>query len=179
VSRATFTAGVGLALLFAVAGAVAFAVLGLSPAAQRLVVALLAGSYVLYLLWTSDAKVGRVVAGVLFCSGSALAWLAEVPIGLFVFVHIGAIWLVRSCYFATSVPSALLDLGLIVLGAAGAAWAIERTQSPGLAIWTFFLVQSVFVCIPTATRYRHSADEDAFQSARRTAIATVRKMGAV
>jgi len=177
-SRTTFTAGVVLAVLAAVAGAAAFAVLGDSPAAHRLVVALLAGGYVLYLLWTSDAKVGRVVAGVLFCIGSALAWLAEVPLGLFLFAHLGAIWLVRSCYFATSVPSALLDLGLVVLGAAGAAWAIERTQSPGLAIWTFFLVQSVFVLIPTAARYRLATSEDAYRSARRTAIAAVRKLGA-
>ena len=177
-SRATFTAGVVLAVLAAVDGAAASAVLGQSPTAYRLVVALLAGGYVLYLLWTSDAKVGRVVAGVLFCTGSALAWLAEVPLGLFLFAHLGAIWLVRSCYFATSVPSALLDLGLIVLGAAGAAWAIERTQSPGLAIWTFFLVQSVFVFIPTVARDRRTASEDAYQSARRAALAAVRKMGA-
>ncbi|MDE0660530.1 MAG: hypothetical protein OXI79_12870 [Gammaproteobacteria bacterium] len=178
-SPATFTAGVVIAVLAAVAGAAASAVLGHSPTAYRLVVALLAGGYVLYLLWTSDAKVGRVVAGVLLCTGSALAWLAEVPLGLFLFAHLGAIWLVRSCYFATSVPSALLDLGLIVLGAAGAAWAIERTQSPGLAIWTFFLVQSMFVFIPTAARTRRPASEDAYQSARRAAIAAVRKMGAV
>ena len=177
-SPPTFTTGVVLALLVAVAGAAAFAVLGHSPATQRLVVALLAGGYVLYLLWTSDAKVGRVVAGVLFCTGSALAWLAAVPLGLFLFAHLGAIWLVRSCYFGTSVPTALLDLGLIVLGAAGAVWAFERTQSPGLAIWTFLLVQSVFVWIPTAARYRRTASEDAYQSARRVAIATVRKMGA-
>ncbi|MCY3621439.1 MAG: hypothetical protein OXH68_06970 [Gammaproteobacteria bacterium] len=177
-SRATFTAGVVLAVLAAVAGAAAFAVLGHSPAAHRLVVALLAGGYVLYLLWASDAKVGRVVAGVLFCTGSALAWLAEVPLGLFLLAHLGAVWLVRSCYFATSVSTALLDLGLIVLGAAGAAWAIERTQSPGLAIWTFFLVQSVFVCIPAAARDRRAASEDAYQSARRAAVAAVRKMGA-
>lgn len=178
-SRATFTAGVVLALLSAVAGAAAFAVLGHSPAAHRLVVALLAGGYVLYLLWTSDAKIGRVVAGVLFCAGSALAWLAEAPLGPFLFAHLGAIWLVRSCYFGTSVPTALLDLGLIVLGAAGAAWAIERTQSPGLAIWTFFLVQSAFVFIPMAARTRRPASDDAYQSARRAAIAAVRKMGAV
>ena len=177
-SRATFTAGVVLALLSAVAGAATFAVLGHSPAAQRLVVAGLAGGYLLYLLWTSDAKVGRVVSGVLFCTGSALAWLAEVPLGLFLLAHLGAIWLIRSCYFGTSVPTALLDLGLIVLGAAGAAWAIGRTQSPGLAIWTFFLVQSVFVFIPTLARYRRPASEDAYASARRAAIAAVRKMGA-
>ena len=172
-TRATFPAGVVLAVLCAAAGTAAFAVLGHSPAAHRLVVALLAGSYVLYLLWTSDAKVGRV------CTGSALAWLAEAPLGLFLFAHLGAIWVIRSCYFAASVPSALLDLGVIVLGAAGAAWAIERTQSPGLAIWTFFLVQSAFVFIPTAARTRRPDSDDAYQSARRAALAAVRKMGAV
>ena len=109
-------------------------------------------------------------------------WLMEVTPVLYVLVHVGAIWLIRSLYFYSSIVPALMDLGLNGLSAATAFWAISHTGSSFLAIWCFFLVQALFVAIPPALTPggkrepgKH-LDTDNFERARRRAEAAVRQL---
>ena len=111
------------------------------------------------------------------CSGSRTP-----PLLLYVCGHLGAVWLIRSLYFYSSVLSALADMGLNGLGLAAAIWAVTRTGSVFLGIWCFFLVQALFVFIPKSinhkpgtTRVGHES-EDRFQHAYRVAEAAVRKL---
>jgi hypothetical protein len=61
-------------------------------------------------------------------------------------------------------------------------WAITRSGSVFLATWCFFLVQSLFVTIPTSVRRSPDAATDTplgndnFEQARRRADAAVRQL---
>jgi hypothetical protein len=77
---------------------------------------------------------------------------------------------------------ALLDLGLSALGLAFAVWAASRSGSPLLALWCFFLVQALHVCVPAVLAEKTAApandEEQAFNRAHRAAEAAVRRMSA-
>jgi len=113
------------------------------------------------------------------------AWFIAPPLMLYLLVHLGAIWLVRSLYFYSSVLSALADLALNGLGLAAAIWAVTRTDSVFLGIWCFFLVQALFVNIPDSmrrkagTRESANARTDRFQHAHCVAEAAVRKLSSI
>ena len=102
-------------------------------------------------------------------AGGAATWLAGVPLVGYVLIHVGLLWLVRSLYFYSGVLPALLDLGLSALGLAFAVWAAGRSGSPLLALWCFFLVQALHVCIPaaiTGTTAARASDEEQRSTAR-------------
>ena len=100
----------------------------------------------------------------------------------FLLVQAASIWVVRSMYFHTSVLPALLDLGLVTFGLVATAWAILQTSSVMIAIWCFFLTQSLFVLIPGFANNRdkkgsfNPVEVDRFQSAHRVALDAVRKL---
>ena len=91
----------------------------------------------------------------------------------------------RSLYFYSSVLPALTDLMLSGLGLAAAVWAAGQTGSVFLSLWCFFLVQALFVVIPTRIRRRHSESSlgpdglDRFQRAHRSAEAAVRRLSSL
>jgi hypothetical protein len=97
-------------------------------------------------------------------------------------VHVGAVWLVRSLYFYSSIVPAIMDLGLNILGVSTAYWAIIHSGSTFLAIWCFFLVQALFVSIPSTlarlpnTVRGHSTDSGKFERAHRRAEAAIRQL---
>jgi hypothetical protein len=113
---------------------------------------------------------------------SALAvttwWLAP-PLPYYVLIHVGAIWLVRSLYVYSGVLPALMDLGLSALAAAGFAWSISRTGSIFIATWTFFLIQALYVAIPsrigTLQRQPVTASRT-FERARKQADAALQQL---
>jgi len=149
--------------------------------ALRVVVALLGLGYLLYSITRSPERTGRVTVVVLWLSASVSLWLAAPPAGVYVLLHVGMIWLVRSLYHHSSAVTAVADLGLTLLAAAFATWAANRTGSAWLALWCFFLVQAFFVLLPTprgARRCAQPAAEDgvAFERAHRAAEAAVRRM---
>lgn len=142
-------------------------------AVLRLLIPALALAYVLYLLSRSRARVGRVTVVAAWCVLTAVTWWFAPPLPLYLLVHAGAVWLVRSLYFYSSVLSASMDLGLSALGVCAAAWAVSRTGSVFLATWCFFLVQALFVAIPAALHRKGAAPADTgdenFERARRQA----------
>jgi len=116
----------------------------------RLVIPLLGLAYLLYLLNRSAERLGRVTTLTCWTAMTAVAWWAAPPLPLYLLIHVGAVWLIRSLYFYSGVLPALMDLGLGALSVSAAVWAISRSSSVFLATWCFFLVQALFVAIPPA-----------------------------
>ncbi|MDH5622683.1 MAG: hypothetical protein OEY74_11430, partial [Gammaproteobacteria bacterium] len=99
---------------------------------------------------------------------------------LYLLVHVGAIWLIRSLYFYAGVVPALLDLGISALSITATVWAISRSGSVFLATWCFFLVQALFVAIPPAIKKRNVSavinSNETFDHAKRNADRALRQL---
>ena len=185
--RPTFLEGASIALALSLAGSVLYTVVDtVYPGGPvlRLLIAGMGLAYIVYLLNRSPERVGRITAAAAWILVAGLLWFTDPPLLLYVCVHLGAIWLVRSLYFYSSALSALADLGLNGLGLAAAAWAVTRTGSVFLGIWCFFLVQALFVAIPKRISRKPGAasagleSEDRFQHAYHVAETAVRKLTA-
>ena len=181
----TFPEGVAVALAASLAGGVLYTTLDtVFPGVPvlRLLIAAIGLVYVVYLLRRSPERVGRVTATAAWLMVAGILWFTHPPLLLYVCVHLGMIWLIRSLYFYSSALSALADLGLNGLGLAAGIWAITRTGSVLLGIWCFFLVQALFVFIPKSVEHKSGtgpagqAGEDRFQHAYRVAETAVRKL---
>ena len=176
--RPTFFHGVVVAAVLGFFGSAIVATLtpfvGLG-AVVRLVIPLLGLAYLLYLLNRTAERIGRVTTLTLWTAMAAITWWVAPPLPLYLMVHVGTIWLVRSLYFYSGVMPALMDLGLGALSVSAAVWAITRSGSVFLAIWCFFLVQALFVAIPPAVQRKTKpeqktpADSENFERARRQA----------
>lgn len=148
----------------------------------RLVIPALGLSYLLYLFSCSEERIGRVITLSLWSALAVVAWWVAPPLPLYLFIHVGAIWLVRSLYFYSGMLPALLDLGLAALSISAMVWAITRSNSVFLATWCFFLVQALFVVIPPAVKRRQNAqrnttaDSENFEHARRQADRALRQL---
>ena len=179
----TFAEGVAVALAAAVLGSIAHSVLyellGLAWSTGALITGL-GLAYTLYLLARSREAVGRAVTLAAWLVLSGLAWLlTEDPI-LHLGAQLGMIWLVRSLYHQPGPMAALLDLALNLAALAAAAWAFTHAGSLFLGIWSFFLIQALFVTIPgRRSRDTHTGDAaqaDRFLCAYRSAEAALRKL---
>lgn len=148
----------------------------------RIVIPGLGLAYLLYLFSRSRERVGRVTTLSLWAVLTIATWWLAPALPLYMLIHVGAIWLVRSLYFYSGVLPALLDLGLSTLSVSATVWAITRSGSVFLATWCFFLVQALFVTIPPAVKRRQrahadTAPEDAnFEHARRQADQALRQL---
>jgi hypothetical protein len=184
-NRPSFLEGALVALIAAFAAAVLDTVLRLpfSPReALTLTIAALGLGYLLYLLARSGERAGRVLlvlAWVPITAGS----LALVP-GAWsqVLVQLGLVWLARVWCFQGTPAAALLDLGLILAGAAAALWAGSHSGSLFLAVWSLLLVQALFGAIPARPGHRAdtgagpAAAPDPFDLARRSAEGALRRI---
>ena len=181
----TFLEGVAVALAASLAGSVLYSALEtVFPGVPvlRLLIAGIGLGYVVYLLSRSPERVGRVTAAAAWLLVAGVLWFTHPPLLLYVCVHLGVIWLIRSLYFYSSALSALADLGLNGMSLAAAIWAVTRTGSVFLGIWCFFLVQALFIFIPKSVNHKPGTaqagheHEDRFQHAYRLADAAVRKL---
>ena len=73
----------------------------------RLVIPLLGLAYLLYLLNRSAERLGRVTTLTCWTAMTAVAWWAAPPLPLYLLIHVGAVWLIRSLYFYSGVLPAL------------------------------------------------------------------------
>jgi hypothetical protein len=148
----------------------------------RLLIPLLGLAYLLYLLNQSTERLGRVTTLTFWAAMTAVAWWVAPPLPLYLMIHVGAVWLVRSLYFYSGVLPALIDLGLNALSVSAAVWAITRSDSVFLATWCFFLVQALFVAIPPAVQRKAKvnqntlADSKNFERAKRQADAALHQL---
>jgi hypothetical protein len=184
----TFLEGVLVALTASLAGSALYAVLAPSfgsTAMLRLLVAGIGLGYLLYLLRRGRERVGRITVVAIWSLAALVLWLLHPPFSLYLMVHIGLIWLVRSLYFYASVLSALTDLALSGVALATAVWAATHTGSLLLSVWCFFLLQALFVAIPhepgaKGARQRSAAAlDDRFQQAHRAAEAAIHKLSSI
>ncbi len=141
----------------------------------RLVIPALGLAYLLYLFSRSKERVGRVTTLSLWSALAAITWWVAPPLPLYLLIHVGAMWLVRSLYFYSGVLPALMDLGLSALSISAAVWALSQSGSVFLATWCFFLVQALFVAIPPSVKRKHrgvkntAVENEPFERARRQA----------
>lgn len=148
----------------------------------RLVIPGLALAYLLYLLGRGAERTGRVTVLSLWSALALISWWFAPPLPLYLLIHVGAVWLVRSLYFYSGMLPALMDLGLSALSVSAAVWAATRSGSMFLATWCFFLVQALFVTIPPTLKSRQQAkqnttvDNETFDNARRQADRALRQL---
>jgi hypothetical protein len=176
--KPTFFHGVAVAVVLAFA---ASAVIGaLTPfvgigSVVRLVIPAVSFAYIIYLLRCSAERLGRITVLALWSALAVATWWYSPSLPYYVFVHVGAVWLVRSLYFYTGIFPALMDLALSAMSVTAFIWAISRTGSVFLAVWSFFLVQALFVAIPSSIAKRKETggspaiDSAQFDRARRQA----------
>lgn len=151
-------------------------------AVVRIVIPALALAYILYLLSRSAERVGRIAFLSVWSALAVLTWWLSPPLPLYLLIHVGAVWLVRSLYFYSGFLPALIDLGLGALSVSATVWALTRSGSIFLATWCFFLVQALFVTIPPAisSRPRGKRDEplgsEKFARAKRQADEALRQL---
>ena len=90
------------------------------------------------------------------------------------------VWLIRSLYFHSSVLPALLDLGLCAIAGLAAIVTARHSHSMFLTIWSFFLVQALFIAIPPLLKTPRAAPADypeqRFKRALHAAEDAVRRM---
>lgn len=176
--RPTFFHGVVVAAVLAFAASVVIG--ALTPfvgvgSIVRLVIPAISLAYVMYLLRSSTERVGRITTLSLWSALAVAVWWIGPPLPFYVLVHVGAVWLVRSLYFYSGIFPALMDLGLSAMSVTAFIWAASRTGSIFLAAWSFFLVQALFVVIPTTIARKKApssasvTDNESFDRARRQA----------
>ena len=179
--RPGFIQGVLIAAVLAFVGGTVLA--ALTPftgigAAIRLLIPAVSLAYVLYLLRVSGERTGMVATVSVWCALSAITWWFAPPLPLYVLVHVGAIWLVRSLYFHSGFIAPVIDLALSAVAVSAFVWALTRTGSAMLALWTFFLVQALFIAIPKYVPRRReqarTASNEGFERARRQADEALR-----
>jgi hypothetical protein len=181
-ARPSFPASLGVGLILSFCGAAALSVLGpvLFPGyALRAVIAVVAFAYVLYLIGKSGERVGRVTTVACWLVVALGAAVVGLPLGAYVLVHVGLVWLVRSLYYYSGVLPALADFGVGLLGVVFATWAAQRTGSVWLAFWCFFLAQSFHVLIPQSLATQDTQQrgaEDSFNRAHRMAEEAIRRL---
>lgn len=178
----TFLGGVTVAFLLAAAGAASFAALTTvltSELAVRAISTVLAAAYLLYLLSRSEERAGRIVTIAAWLAGAAATSVFVTSLPLFCVCHVTMIWLVRTLYFHNSFVTALLDLGVAALALAAAIWAAGMSGSVFLSIWSFFLVQALYVVLPANTSAKAQpggVDDQPFKRAHRSADAALRRL---
>ncbi len=184
--RPTFFQGVVIAFVFALIGAAAFSALQLIYASSfvvKLLITCFGALYVIYLLARSAERTGRLTIPALWIAGALTAWIVLPELTLFLLAHVGMVWLVRSLYFHSSVLPALLDLGLCALAVIAAIATALHSHSVFLSVWSFFLVQALFVAIPAVIKAKREVSADTtdqhFKRALRTAEAAVRRIHTV
>lgn len=182
----SFFQGVGMAVVLSLTGSAMFAIFTQvtdTSTALRLVIAAVAAGYALFLLSYSSARVGKVTTVLAWSAISGLSWILQADIVVYLLIHVGLLWLLRCLYFYRNLLLALMELGLQGLALAATFWALQETGSLLLCIWSFFLIQALFVAIP-APGFLHlpaatadgTTQEPRFQKAHRSAEAALRRL---
>jgi len=185
VRKPTFIEGAVFAFAVSVSGGVLLPVLSLilpGGTVLRLLIAGLGVAYILYLLNRSSERTGRVTTLAAWLVAALAIWIIAPSPVLYALLHLVLVWLIRSLYFYSSALSALVDMGLSGLSLATAFWVASWTGSVFLSLWCFFLVQALFIAIPSSWQlrsgkeYRSHDGGERFGLAYRAAQSAVRKL---
>jgi hypothetical protein len=181
--RPSFWREVGVALALSIVGAVAYTAIAafVGPfTVIRLVIAGLGTVYAVLLLRGLNARAGRLLAIAAWFALDVALFVFDPPLLLWIMAQTFAIWLLRCWCCYGSLVAALADGALGLFALAAATVAATHSHSLFLALWSFFLVQALFVLIPETLRPRVAAtvpdDEDRFDQAHRSAEAALRRL---
>ncbi len=147
----------------------------------NMVITAIGFAYVVYLLYRSREKTGRVAVVTVWLGVALLIWLFSPSMLISLFLHTGVIWLIRALYYHNSVLIALLDLGLVVAGIGVSLWTLLHTHSLLLSVWVFFLIQALFTLLPESIAARKSVrskrqPDDSFETAYQAAQSALRNL---
>ena len=173
--------GVGFAL--SLAAAVLFSAmrpwLGSEVLLRGLVLGL-SGGYLALLLHALHARIGVVLTLASWLVLSGLLLVFNPTLWVWLALQSVLIWLLRCLYRYDRLGSAIADAALSGLALATAVVTASHTHSLFLTLWSWFLMQALFVFIPTgrvATSARAEPEnDDAFGQAQRTAEAALRRL---
>lgn len=179
--RPGFWRELAVASAVSVAGAVGFHLANtvLGPwIALRLLVAGAGAAYALACLAAAPTRIGRIAAAMLFVALDTALVVFHAPLWMWAGAQVFALWLLRCSYFHRSALAALGDLVLATCAIAAAWVALLHNGSAFLALWTFGLVQALFVFVPAtlAPAAAPAAATNRFDQAQRTAEAALRRM---
>ena len=184
----TFFKGVLVALVMSLVGSVLFTVLSPLFGGEVILRWLIAGmslGYVVYLLKRSHEPVGRITVVLGWALLASIIGFLELSLPLYLMTHLLGVWLIRSLYYYAGILPALLDLGLSTLSLATGLWAFFHSGSLFLSIWSLFLVQALFVAIPSSIRSKATETEaqplsgERFEQAHRSAKSALRKLSSI
>jgi len=182
-SRPGFFESIIVAVIFSVVVALVFTVMSAFFPTRWLLQALITGGsfiYILYLLYRSTEKSGRVAVATLWLVYALAAWAFAPSILIMLFAHVAAIWLVRTLFYHNSLLIAVCDLGLIIFSVLATIWTLLHTHSVLLATWVFFLLQSLYSILPeklqAPTRQQPQAQANEFERAYSAAQTAVRQL---
>lgn len=132
--------------------------------AEMIVVSVSTALYAGYLVYRSGEKTGRLVCAVCVTVLIVLSWLLNMTFLLVPAVLIFSVWIIRTLYFHNSTLSSIADLVLQGFAGGLALWASFQTGSTFIIVWSFFLVQALFVLIRNPYgKARHSAVQNPTQ----------------
>ena len=160
--RLSFPRGVVIAIALTFASVIVHhGLLFFIPAydALRVTLAALAGLYGACLFHATQSRAGRVSLAVVWLGGLSALALLDPPISVHLVFHIGCIWLARTVLRYPGLAPASVDFVLTVLATAAALGALGHGAGLAMAIWCFFLIQSLTGFISGAFRApAHTAD---------------------
>jgi hypothetical protein len=116
--------------------------------AWKMVVMVMAYTYMCYLLVRSGRRSGRVTLGLLALIVLLVSLVLNLRFPTILLLCVTLIWGIRSCAYSRSLVSAVLQGSVCVLGCGAALMMYGHSGSLALATWSFFLVQAAFVLIP-------------------------------
>lgn len=110
--------------------------------ALRLVISMVTLVYIGYLMLAINIKAGKMALPVTAIGVMAFAFFGGISLPLYLALHLFVIWLVRVIYLHRPLI-ACLDFFASGASAVLAYLALSHTHSLFIAIWSFFLLQSV------------------------------------
>lgn len=180
-----FLKGVGAAAILATLGSIGATLgaplIGISALYMFMIPALCL-AYIIYCLNHTQEKTGRATVFGLWLALAITAGFLNPSPGLYLAIHVSAIWLIRSLYRYSSLIPTMIDLALNAIAASAAMWAFMHTGSTFAAIWSFFLTQALSSEIPaTLGGQKDSSDKrlqpsDNFQRAQKSAEAALQQL---
>jgi hypothetical protein len=131
--------------------------------AWKLVLMVMAYTYICYLLVRSGRQSGRITLGLLALAVLLVSLVLNLRFATILLLGVTLLWGMRSWAYSRSLASAVLQGGVCVLGCGAALMAYKHHGSLALATWSFFLVQAAFVLIPAQCLHRPATPTGATQ----------------
>jgi len=179
-SKPGFIEGVLVAVAASLIGSVSYTLcifLFNSEISIKLTVTLIFSIYLVYLLWRSPGKTGRVTSNFFWGLIVFFIFLINPTLIIYLLAYIAVIWLIRTCFFYNGMLFALIDLLLMILSLVAATWVYLNTHNLFISIWVMFLLQALFGLIKNHQYQTNTLNHsEQFTQALRNAESALRKL---